>query len=101
MFTFAAAGVVLLLPLARLPFLALQQTWGALPLLTASAWAVAGADLLRRPQRTRTVGAFIMLVAVVSWFTATFGGLGVGLLLGLVGGSLAVARRPLSGSGTQ
>lgn len=94
--TFAAGGAVLVLPLAGLPFLAVQQTWGVLPLLTAGAWAAAGVRLLRRPERARSTGLCIMGVALASWFTATFGGLGVGLLLGLVAGSLAIARRPVS-----
>lgn len=42
----------------------------------------------------------IMGVALASWFTTTFGGLGLGLLLGLVAGSLAIARRPASRSET-
>ncbi|MDK1473904.1 DUF6114 domain-containing protein [Streptomyces sp. 549] len=90
----AAAATVVVVPLVNLPFLALQQTWGMLPVLTAAGWATLAVRLLLRPQNSRTTGVWIMAVSLLSWFTATFGGLGVGLLLGLTAGSLAVARRP-------
>ncbi|MEU3491105.1 DUF6114 domain-containing protein [Streptomyces massasporeus] len=89
-----AAGTVVVVPLVNLPFLALQQTWGVLQLLTATGWAALALRLLLRPRRTRPTGWWIMAVSLLSWFTATFGGLGVGMLLGLASGSLAVARRP-------
>ncbi|MCX5205721.1 DUF6114 domain-containing protein [Streptomyces sp. NBC_00237] len=94
---FAAAVTVVVVPLVNLPFLALQQTWGVLPVLTATGWVTLAVRLLRRPQDSRPTGVWIMAVSVLSWFTATFGGLGVGMLLGLTAGSLAVARRPSSG----
>ncbi|WP_336319738.1 DUF6114 domain-containing protein [Streptomyces lavendofoliae] len=92
--TVAAALAVLVLPMAALPLIAVQQTWGVLPVLTSLAWAAAAVRLLRRPETARTTGLAIMGIALASWFTATFGGLGVGLLLGLVAGALCVSRRP-------
>ncbi len=80
--------------MAALPLIAVQQTWGVLPVLTSLAWAAAAVRLLRRPETARTTGLAIMGIALASWFTATFGGLGVGLLLGLVAGALCVSRRP-------
>ncbi|PIM66868.1 hypothetical protein CTU88_40585 [Streptomyces sp. JV178] len=97
MLALAAAVTVVAVPLVKLPFLALQQTWGVLPVLTATAWAGLAVRLVLRPQRTRATGVWIMVVSLMSWFTATFGGLGGGMLLGLVAGSLAVARRPCAG----
>ncbi|WP_322985317.1 DUF6114 domain-containing protein [Streptomyces sp. S584] len=94
----AAAATVVVVPLVHLPFLALQQTWGVLPVLTAAGWATLAIRLLLRPQHSRTTGVWIMTVSLLSWFTATFGGLGVSLLLGLTAGSLAVARRPRPGT---
>lgn len=98
MLAFVAAVTVVAVPLVNLPFLALQQTWGVLPMLTATGWAALALRLLLRPQNSRTTGVWIMLVSLLSWFTATFGGLGVGMLLGLTAGSLAVARRSRPGA---
>lgn len=47
------------------------------------------------PSYTVITGSIGILVSLVSFFTSTFGGLIVGMLLGIIGGALSVSWRPV------
>lgn len=47
------------------------------------------------PSYTVITGSIGILVSLVSFFTSTFGGLIIGMLLGIIGGALSVSWRPV------
>ncbi len=51
--------------------------------------------LNRRPQEHGTWGTLIVLFSVLSIFGGAMGGFGVGLILGLIGGVLALTWKPI------
>jgi hypothetical protein len=56
---------------------------------------IVGAVMLyNRPQRHATWGTVIVILSVLSLFARATGGLGIGLILGLVGGLLAITWKP-------
>jgi hypothetical protein len=56
---------------------------------------IVGAIMLHnRPQRHATWGTVIVILSVVSFFARATGGFGVGLVLGLIGGVLAITWKP-------
>lgn len=101
LFTFAAGLPILYFPYAHLNF-------GAIPLaLSTSAYAgsliigvllVALAISLWFHQQARVfAGITVILLALISFPVANFGGLLIGLISGLIGGSLACAWIPPTG----
>jgi hypothetical protein len=56
---------------------------------------IVGAIMLNnRPQRHRTWGTVIVILSVLSFFARAMGGFGIGLILGLIGGVLAITWKP-------
>lgn len=50
--------------------------------------------LNKKPQEHTTWGTLIIIFSAVSIFTGAMGGFGIGLILGLIGGILAVTWKP-------
>ncbi|MFD9967257.1 DUF6114 domain-containing protein [Streptomyces sp. NPDC059011] len=76
------------LSLSGIP-LALSTTAGAGALLTGTLLVVLGLGMWLRPQTRVFAGIAALLLSLVSLPVANFGGLFLGLLAGLIGGSLA------------
>ena len=55
---------------------------------------LAAVMLLKRPKKRSTWGSLIILFSFFSIYGAAMGGFGVGLVLGLIGGMLAVTWKP-------
>ena len=53
--------------------------------------------LLIQPQHRATFGTMIVILSLLSFITSDFGGLFIGMLLGVLGGSLALAWTPVAG----
>ncbi|MFK0284663.1 DUF6114 domain-containing protein [Streptomyces sp. NPDC090499] len=98
LFTFAAGLPILYWPYANLNLggipLALSTTSGAGSLLIGTLLLALGVALCCRPHLRVFAGIATLLLAVVSFPVANFGGLFLGVALGLVGGSLACAWLP-------
>ena len=54
---------------------------------------VGGLMMKSKPDKSKTWGAVVIIVAILSWFTAV-GGLVVGFLIALAGGVMAVRFKP-------
>jgi hypothetical protein len=50
--------------------------------------------LYNRPQRHTTWGTVIVILSVLTFFARAMGGFGMGLILGLIGGVLAIIWKP-------
>ncbi|MEV7320508.1 DUF6114 domain-containing protein [Streptomyces sp. NPDC093970] len=98
LFTFAAGLPILYWPYARLDLagipLALSTTSGAGALVIGILLLVLGVTLCCRPHLRVFSGIATLLLAIVSFPVANFGGLFLGVACGLVGGSLACAWLP-------
>ncbi|MEV6766021.1 DUF6114 domain-containing protein [Streptomyces sp. NPDC051105] len=98
LFTFAAGLPILYWPYARLDLggipLALSTTSGAGSLVIGILLLVLGVALCCRPHLRVFAGIATLLLAVISFPVANFGGLFLGVASGLVGGSLACAWLP-------
>jgi hypothetical protein len=56
---------------------------------------VVGAIMLNsRPQGHRSWGTVIVILSVLSFFAGAMGGFGINLILGLIGGLLAITWKP-------
>ncbi|MFE7775289.1 DUF6114 domain-containing protein [Streptomyces sp. NPDC057445] len=102
LFTLAAGLPIICLPyvhltLAGIP-LALSTTAGAGSLIIGILMVVLGLTLWFHQQARVFAGVAALLLALVSFPVANFGGLFLGLLSGLIGGSLACAWAPPTGS---
>ncbi|MFJ8492813.1 DUF6114 domain-containing protein [Streptomyces sp. NPDC094038] len=101
LFTFAAGLPILYWPYANLDLggipLALSTTSGAGSLVIGTLLLVLGVALCHRPHLRVFAGIATLLLAVVSFPVANFGGLFLGVAGGLVGGSLACAWLPPPG----
>ncbi|MFI2203131.1 DUF6114 domain-containing protein [Streptomyces sp. NPDC020192] len=98
LFTFAAGLPVLYWPYAHLDLggipLALSTTSGAGSLVVGILLLVLGIALWCRPHLRVFAGIATLLLALVSFPVANFGGLFLGVASGLIGGSLACAWMP-------
>ncbi|MGW3132068.1 DUF6114 domain-containing protein [Streptomyces sp. NPDC001123] len=98
LFTFAAGLPILYWPYANLNLggipLALSTTSGAGSLMIGALLLALGIALCCRPHLRVFAGIATLLLAVVSFPVANFGGLFLGVAFGLVGGSLACAWLP-------
>ncbi|MEU9151259.1 DUF6114 domain-containing protein [Streptomyces sp. NPDC048417] len=114
LFTFTAGLPILYWPFAKLDLggipLALSTTSGAGSLVIGTLLLVLGIALCCRPHLRVFAGIATLLLAVISFPVANFGGLFLGVASGLIGGSLACAwlpptagepPTPPSGSGTK
>jgi hypothetical protein len=55
---------------------------------------LASVMLVKRPEKCSTWGSVIVLFAFFSIYGAVIGGFGIGFVLGLIGGVLAITWRP-------
>ncbi|MFE0510533.1 DUF6114 domain-containing protein [Streptomyces sp. NPDC058964] len=98
LFTLAAGLPIIYFPYVRLTPagipLALSTTAGASSLVIGILLIVLGISLWFHHQARLFAGVAGMLLALASFPLANFGGLFIGLFLGLVGGSLACAWAP-------
>ncbi|MGW7541784.1 DUF6114 domain-containing protein [Streptomyces sp. NPDC054770] len=98
LFTFAAGLPILYWPYANLNLgglpLALSTTSGAGSLVIGALLLTLGVALCCRPHLRVFAGIATLLLALVSFPVANFGGLFLGVASGLVGGSLACAWLP-------
>ncbi|MER6078855.1 DUF6114 domain-containing protein [Streptomyces sp. NPDC001833] len=98
LFTFAAGLPILYWPYANLNLggipLALSTTSGAGSLVIGTLLPALGIALCCRPHLRVFAGIATLLLAIVSFPVANFGGLFLGVAFGLVGGSLACAWLP-------
>ncbi|MGW7237782.1 DUF6114 domain-containing protein [Streptomyces sp. NPDC054804] len=98
LFTFTAGLPILYWPFAKLDLggipLALSTTSGAGSLVIGTLLLVLGVTLCCRPHLRVFAGIATLLLAVISFPVANFGGLFLGVASGLVGGSLACAWLP-------
>ncbi|MGK5544310.1 DUF6114 domain-containing protein [Streptomyces sp. URMC 127] len=91
----AAAGAELgALPLGQPGLLGLQGVNGASALLVAAALLGCAVRLWTRPATTVSSGATAVFLGLLSYPLANLGGFLLGMLLALLGGSLALAWRP-------
>ncbi|MER7834798.1 DUF6114 domain-containing protein [Streptomyces sp. NPDC096040] len=98
LFTFTAGLPILYWPYAKLDLggipLALSTTSGAGSLVIGTLLLTLGITLCYRPHLRVFAGIATLLLAVVSFPVANFGGLFLGVASGLIGGSLACAWLP-------
>ncbi len=73
-----------------------QVVW--MGILVGALVAVCGLFLWIELHLRRLIGALIVLLGLVSLITSDFGGFFIGMLLALVGGSMALAWRPVTAS---
>ncbi|MET8449109.1 DUF6114 domain-containing protein [Streptomyces sp. NPDC005209] len=98
LFTFMAGLPILYWPYAHLDLngipLALSTTSGAGSLVIGLLFMVLGFGLCYRPALRVFAGIATLLLALISFPVANFGGLFLGLFSGLIGGSLACSWMP-------
>lgn len=68
---------------------------GILGLIFGVILVISALMLNTKPQEHSTWGSLIVLFSVLSIFTSAMSGFGVGLILGLVGGILAITWKPV------
>lgn len=69
---------------------------GIIGVLTGTVVILAAVMLLRKPKKRSTWGSLIILFSLFSIYGAAMGGFGIGIVLGLIGGLLAVTWKPKS-----
>ena len=67
---------------------------GMLGVLAGIVIILAAVMLVKRPKKCSTWGSVIVLFAFFSIYGAVMGGFGIGFVLGLIGGVLAITWRP-------
>ncbi|MEU6097308.1 DUF6114 domain-containing protein [Streptomyces sp. NPDC047079] len=102
LFTLTAGLPVLYFPYTHLDLqgvaLALSTTSGATSLIIGVLLVVLGVSLWFQPHMRVFAGVATLLLSLISLPLANFGGLFLGLICGLVGGSLACAWTPPEGA---
>ncbi len=105
LFTLAAGLPIIYIPYANLSFgaipLALSTVGGSGSLIIGVLLVALGISLWFHQQVRVLAGITVILLALVSFPVANFGGLLIGLLCGLIGGSLACAWIPPTGTEPQ
>lgn len=92
----AASGVaMLLLPSSSLTVVTAPGAGGATGLLIGALMIGAGIVLAVAPDQRAVCGTAGILLALASFLTPNLGGMLLGMLLGLVGGALALAWTPI------
>ncbi len=69
--------------------------FGVLGLIFGTIVIISAVMLNSKPQEHTTWGILIIIFSVLSVFGSAMGGFGIGLVLGLIGGALAIAWKPL------
>ena len=67
---------------------------GVVGVLAGTIVILAAVMLVKRPKKRSTWGSLIILFSFFSIYGAAIGGFGIGLVLGLIGGILAVTWKP-------
>ncbi|MEU0032719.1 DUF6114 domain-containing protein [Streptomyces sp. NPDC006333] len=102
LFTFAAGLPIIYFPYAHLNFgaipLALSTSAGAGSLIIGVLLVTLAISLWFQQQMRVFAGITVILLALISFPVANFGGLLIGLVCGLIGGSLACAWIPPTGA---
>ncbi|MCX4575687.1 DUF6114 domain-containing protein [Streptomyces sp. NBC_01571] len=102
LFTFAAGLPIIYFPYAHLNFgaipLALSTSAGAGSLIIGVLLVTLAVSLWFQQQMRVFAGITVILLALISFPVANFGGLLIGLVCGLTGGSLACAWIPPAGA---
>lgn len=94
-FMMLSSIILLALPLSLLQFAAfLPESFGVSLLVGGLLFIMALAQLIV-PSYSLLTGSIGILLSLVSLVTSTFGGLFIGMLLGIVGGALSLAWRPI------
>lgn len=89
-----AALILLVFPISLLQFALLVNTlWAGL--LIGGLLLVMGLIQLFLPSYAVITGSIGIVLSLVSFVTNTFGGLALGMLLGIIGSALSIAWRPL------
>ena len=89
-----AALILLIFPISLLQFAFLVSTlWASL--LIGGLLLVMGLIQLFLPSYAVITGSIGMVLSLVSFVTNTFGGLALGMLLGIIGCALSIAWRPI------
>ncbi|WP_141727651.1 DUF6114 domain-containing protein [Thermogemmatispora onikobensis] len=86
-------GPAMLIRLAMLPG---STLWAGL--LVGSLLVIMGVIQLLVPAYSLITGSIGVVLALVSLVASSFGGFGIGMLLGIIGGALGVAWRPVAAS---
>nr|BBH94867.1 hypothetical protein KTA_30660 [Thermogemmatispora argillosa] len=86
-------GPAMLIRLAMLPG---STLWAGL--LVGALLIIMGVIQLLVPAYSLITGAIGVVLALVSLIASSFGGFGIGMLLGIIGGALGVAWRPVAAS---
>lgn len=92
-----AALILLAFPLSLLQFAFLMNNFWA-SLIVGGLLLVMGLIQLFLPSYAVITGSIGMVLALVSFITNTFGGLALGMLLGVIGCALSIAWRPVKRS---
>ena len=67
---------------------------GIVGVLAGTIVILAAVMLLRKPEKRSTWGSLIILFSLFSIYGAAMGGFGIGIILGLIGGLLAITWKP-------
>ena len=67
---------------------------GIVGVLAGTIVILAAVMLLRKPKKRSTWGSLIILFSLFSIYGAAMGGFGIGIILGLIGGLLAITWKP-------
>jgi uncharacterized protein DUF6114 len=67
---------------------------GVLGIVFGAIVIISALMLNNKPEQHQTWGSLIVLFSVLSIFASTMGGFGIGLILGLIGGILAITWKP-------
>lgn len=91
LFTIVGGTEILLVPLVPLPILIHEGIAGISGLLMGALMVVMGLSLWFAPHFKAFAGIATILFSLASFVTSNFGGLLIGMLLGIIGGPLALA----------
>lgn len=72
--------------------------FGVVSLIFGGIVIISAVRLNQKPQEHRVWGTLIIVFSVLSVFGGAMGGLGIGLILGVIGGVLAITWKPKSSS---
>jgi len=67
---------------------------GIVGVLAGTIVILAAVMLLRKPKKRSTWGSLIIIFSLFSIYGAAMGGFGIGIILGLIGGLLAITWKP-------
>ena len=101
LFTILGGVEILLLPLLKFPLMVQVGIAGVSGLIAGVLMVVLGLAVWIAPHYRVFAGIAVILLSLMSFLTSNFGGFLLGMLLGLVGGSLACAWTPIRPRSTE